>query len=209
MTVCGDTRYDRVMEVAKSGEVVNEIEQFKGVNKLVVCGSTWPEDEALLVKCIANRPEVKFVVAPHEIGEGNLLSLEKLFQNTIRFSEFKSSASAQILLIDNVGLLNKLYRYADVAYIGGAFKTGLHNILEATAFSNPTIFGPDYTRFADAGEMVASGLAFSVKNEKQLDERLTELLEKDQTEFRSRINLFMNQRVGATNTILEYLKAAS
>ncbi|MDP6908534.1 MAG: glycosyltransferase N-terminal domain-containing protein [Flavobacteriales bacterium] len=203
--VCGDTRYDRVVEVAKASESVDVIERFKSHSKLVICGSTWAEDEALLVDCVKANQNVKWVIAPHEVGEENLKRMEKLFADTVRLSNFSNSSNAQVLLVDGVGYLSKLYRYADVAYVGGGFKTGLHNILEATAFGVPTIFGPCHSRFPDAGEMDENGLAFSIKNQEELGTRLSGLLSQDQTDLRNRILAFMEARTGATRTILQYL----
>ncbi|MFC2175494.1 3-deoxy-D-manno-octulosonic acid transferase [Bacteroidota bacterium] len=206
VTVCGDTRYDRVMEVAGTGSGVDKIVQFKEKRKLVVCGSTWKEDEALLVSCVAQWPDVRWVIAPHEVGEDNLQRIEKLFKRTVRFSDFDGQSEASVLLVDNVGYLSKMYAHAEVAYVGGGFKTGLHNILEATAFSVPTVFGPDFSRFPDAGEMVQSNLAFSINNQAQLQQCMRNLLEEDQTALRNKIGKFMQQRTGATKAILKYLK---
>jgi len=202
-TVCGDTRYDRVMEIAKSAESISEIEQFKGDSKLVVCGSTWPEDEKLLAACLEKHPNTKWIITPHEIGEENLQRLEQLFPNSVRLSKFEKEG-ANVLIVDAIGLLNKIYRYADVAYVGGGFRTGLHNILEATAFGVPTVFGPDYSRFPDAGEMADNGLVFSIKNEAELNNRIEELLNNDQRKLRDSITDFMQSRTGATEAILEY-----
>jgi 3-deoxy-D-manno-octulosonic-acid transferase len=110
----------------------------------------------------------------------------------------------QVLIVDSIGILNKLYRYADVAYIGGAFRTGLHNILEATAFGTPTVFGPDHSRFPDAGEMVKKNLAFSIRNDIELKLKIDELLNKNQSELHASILKFMESRTGATEATLEY-----
>lgn len=201
--VCGDTRYDRVMEISESAATIPEIEQFKQDNKLVVCGSTWPEDEKLLFSCINTYPKTKWVIAPHEIGEANIQRLMKLFSSSVQLSNYESS-DENVLIVDSIGVLNKLYRYADVAYVGGGFGTGLHNILEATAFGTPTIFGPDYSRFPDAGEMASKGLAFAIHNEAELKLKLHNLLTNNQQKLRLAIQEFMEKRTGATNTILEY-----
>ena len=202
-TVCGDTRYDRVMEIAENSMSIPEIEKFKGDGNLIVCGSTWPEDEKLLANCVRSLTEAKWVIAPHEIGKANLERLERLFQDSVRLSDFVNQ-DVKVILVDSIGQLNKLYKYADVAYVGGAFKTGLHNILEATAYGVPTVFGPDYTRFPDAGEMVNFGLAFSVSNQNELDNKFSELLQNNQALLASEIIDFMNSRMGGTDAILEY-----
>lgn len=204
-TVCGDTRYDRVMENAKSVDRNELIESFKGYSKLIICGSTWKEDEAVLQESVNQIKDVKWVIAPHEVGEENIKRIQKLFPDSIRYSQYKKSG-ANVLIIDSIGLLNKLYRYTDVAYIGGGFRSGLHNVFEATAFGVPSVFGPDTSRFPDASEMADKGLAFRIQNERELTSKLNELLETDQTNLRSNIKKFMESRTGATKAILEYTK---
>lgn len=202
-TVCGDTRYDRVMEIAASAESNAIIEAFNGDSKLIICGSTWKEDEEVLLDAITNLKDVKWIVAPHEVGEENIQRLHRRFPDSIRYSQYQES-DARILIIDSIGLLNKLYRYADVAYIGGGFRTGLHNVFEATAFGVPTVFGPDTSRFPDATEMAQKGLAFRIQDESELNSILTDLLSQDQSQLSSRIKDFMASRTGATTAILEY-----
>ena len=204
-TVCGDTRYDRVMEIVNAAESFLEIERFKGEGKLVVCGSTWPEDERNLASLINKRRNTKWIIAPHEVGESNIMRLEKHFPDSVRLSN-GSFTEANVIIVDSVGQLNKLYRFADVAYVGGGFKSGLHNILEATAYGVPTVFGPNHSRFPDAGEMASKGLAFSVSNEADLQAKIINLLEMDQSQFHSKVLEFMNARTGATKAILEYTK---
>ena len=202
-TVCGDTRYDRVMEIAANAESNETIEIFKGDSKLVICGSTWQEDEGVLHKSVNTLKDVKWVIAPHEVGEENVQRIQKLLPDSVRYSEFEE-AGAKVLIIDSIGLLNKVYGYADVAYVGGGFRTGLHNVLEATAFGVPTVFGPDTSRFPDAEEMAQNGLAFKVKNRMELLKKLELLLKQDQAKLRADIKRFMNGRTGATDAILEY-----
>lgn len=204
--VCGDTRYDRVMEIAALNNPDETVDAFKGASKLIVCGSTWPEDEALLAQCIGQFPETKWIIAPHEVGDSNIQRLANLFPHSVRYSQFKN-ANAKVLIIDSIGLLNKLYRYSDVAYVGGGFKMGLHNILEATAYGAPTFFGPDHSRFPDAGEMVNEGLAFSIRDQNELVSKVRELLSADQRPLRVRILAFMQSRKGATEAILKYTVA--
>lgn len=204
--VCGDTRYDRVMEVAANADSIAAIETFKGTAKLIVCGSTWPEDEKLLAACVNAFPSTRWVVAPHEVVEANIQRLESLLPRSVRLSTFKNN-DANVLVVDSIGILNSIYRYADVAYVGGGFRTGLHNILEATAFGVPTVFGPDFSRFPDAGEMAQKGLVFTIRNEEELKSKLDGLLAEDQTKLRNEITTFMQSRTGATNAILEYTNA--
>ncbi|MCB0755553.1 MAG: 3-deoxy-D-manno-octulosonic acid transferase [Flavobacteriales bacterium] len=202
-TVCGDTRYDRVMEIASAAESNTIIESFKGNSKLIICGSTWKEDEEVLKDSIKNLKDVKWVIAPHEVGEENIQRLQKLLPDSVRYSQYHES-NARILIIDSIGLLNKLYRYADVAYIGGGFRTGLHNVFEAAAFGVPAVFGPDTSRFPDAAEMAKKGLAFRIQNKSEFHSKLSELVSSDQSQLRTDIKDFMTSRTGATKAILEY-----
>ncbi|MBL4585773.1 MAG: 3-deoxy-D-manno-octulosonic acid transferase, partial [Flavobacteriales bacterium] len=110
--VCGDTRYDRVIQVAQNVDSVEKVAQFKADTKLIVCGSTWKEDEVILSESIKKFPEIKWVIAPHEVEESNLQRLEKLFGNTVRLSEYDGSSNARVLLVDGIGILNRIYRYA-------------------------------------------------------------------------------------------------
>lgn len=201
--VCGDTRYDRVMENAQSTEGNELVQTFKGDSKLIICGSTWKEDEVVLQDSIKNLKDVKWVIAPHEVGEENMKRVQKLYSKSIRFSQYKTS-DANVLVLDSIGLLNKLYQYADVAYIGGGFRSGLHNVFEATAFGIPTVFGPDTSRFPDAAEMVQKGLAFRISSQPELKSKLADLLSQDQSQLHSEIKDFMASRTGATKAILEY-----
>ena len=205
-TVCGDPRYDRVMKVARTAGADLAMETFKADSKLVICGSTWKEDETLLAEAIRKFPKVKWVLAPHEAGETHLRQLESLLGNTVRYSRSGDNPETRVMLVDGVGFLSRLYRYADVAYVGGAFRTGLHNILEATAFGVPTIFGPDHSRFPDAGGMAAKNLAFSIRDQQELNDRLALLLCADRSDLRNRISEFMHSRTGASAAVLGYLK---
>lgn len=203
VTVCGDTRYDRVMDVAANWQPIAEIMHFKADAKLILCGSTWPEDEAVLAQCISLFPNFKWVVAPHEVHEENILRLERIFPQAVRFSNY-SNQEAHVLLVDSIGILGQLYGHADAAYVGGGFGSGLHNILEATAYGIPVIFGPNHGRFADAGVMVKQGIAFSINDADGLTASLKALLHKD--ERRNAILAFMHERTGAKRAILGYLE---
>jgi len=201
-TNCGDTRYDRVMEVAAHWKPIPEITQFKANAKLIVCGSTWPDDEAVLAQCIAHIPNAKWVIAPHETHEANILRLERLFPNAVRFSNY-SNQETNVLLVDSIGILAQLYGHADAAYVGGGFGSGLHNILEAAAYGIPVIFGPDHGRFADAEIMVNEGLAYSINTAENLQSTMVNALATDCPD--SSILAFMNSRTGAKRAILDHL----
>jgi len=156
VTISGDTRFDRVYENAQSPKALPLIESFIGNSPTLICGSTWPEDEKILSALSEKYPNWKFIIAPHEIHESHIESIEKQFSvNNVRFSIFSSSnqtpnAEHQTLIVDNIGMLSSLYQYGKVAYIGGGFGIGIHNTLEAAAFGLPVIFGPKYDKFQEA-----------------------------------------------------------
>ncbi len=200
---CGDTRYDRVMALARTWEPIPEVVGFKGDEQLVVCGSTWPEDEAALRATVGKLERLRWVLAPHEVDEANLKRIEGVFPEAVRLSRYRGQ-SATVLLVDSIGLLGRLYGHADVAYVGGAFGRRLHNILEATAYGVPVVFGPDYSCFPDAGQMVRFGLATSVADAPQLTAALRHRLADT---FEKEVLLdFMRQRTGATEVILSQLR---
>jgi 3-deoxy-D-manno-octulosonic-acid transferase len=171
VTVSGDTRFDRVAEVALQKKSFPLVEQFAAGHQVFIAGSTWPPDEAMVRLLIAqNIPNLKFIIAPHEVHEARIQRLvESLPRETVRFSQAteRNLAVARVLVIDNIGILSHLYQYADVAYIGGGFGVGIHNILEAATFGLPVLFGPNYHKFREAVELIAQGGAFSFGNEQE------------------------------------------
>lgn len=174
VTINGDTRFDRVYENAQSPKQLSLIESFIGNSPTLVCGSTWPEDEKILSALPEKYPSWKFIIAPHEIHESHIESIEKQFSvGSVRFSVFSSSnqtpnAEHQTLIVDNIGMLSSLYQYGNVAYIGGGFGTGIHNTLEAAAFGLSVIFGPKYDKFQEAKDLIAIGAAKSISTVEEL-----------------------------------------
>lgn len=174
VTINGDTRFDRVYENAQAPKQLPVIENFIGNSPTLVCGSTWPEDEKILSVLPEKYPDWKFIIAPHEIHESHIESIEKQFSvNSVRFSVLSSStqtpnAKPQTLIVDNIGMLSSLYQYGKVAYIGGGFGTGIHNTLEAAAFGLSVIFGPKYDKFQEAKDLIAIGAAKSVNSTDEL-----------------------------------------
>lgn len=168
VTVAGDTRFDRVFEITSSKDQIDIAEKFKGDEKVLVAGSCWHEDIEVLVPFINETP-IKFIIAPHEITESFLQEIEQAVDGrTVRFSKAASEQElyeARVLLIDNVGMLSKLYRYGEFAFVGGAFGKGLHNILEAACYGIPVFFGNrNYEKFAEATELIMHGGAFEVSD---------------------------------------------
>ena len=178
-TVSGDTRFDRVAAITQQAKELPPVNKFKGNALLVVAGSTWKPDEELLSELINNHREVKFILAPHEVSATNINRLAQLLKNkAILYSTATISDinRYQVLIIDSIGLLSSLYKYGDIAYIGGGFGVGIHNILEAATFGMPILFGPNYQKFAEAVALVDAGDAFPVNSGTDTEQQFTRLL---------------------------------
>jgi len=168
VSISGDTRFDRVYEIARQDKPFPVISSFCRDSKVLVAGSTWKEDEEILFPCINDdKTDLKFILAPHETHAARIDSLTKrLNKPFIKYSQAtgENVQNAKILIIDSIGILAYLYKYATVAYVGGGFGAGIHNILEAAAYGIPVIFGPRYEKFREAVDLIRSGGAFSVKD---------------------------------------------
>lgn len=211
VTVSGDTRFDRVAAVAEKDEVVPLLDVFVQSSQVLIAGSTWPEDEQLLAKLIVDdEVELKYIIAPHEVNEQRIAGLMKtLGGKAIRYSlaEEPNLPDARVLVIDSVGLLSKLYKYGDMAYIGGGFSAGIHNILEAAAFGLPVIFGPEYGKFREAVELINKGGAFAAADYATLEKRV-KFLVNDPVVLRMAQEIsrnYVRENTGATGKIMEGL----
>jgi 3-deoxy-D-manno-octulosonic-acid transferase len=172
ITVSGDTRLDRVLDIAKENRQFKLLEKFKTADDrpIIICGSTWQPDEAIITQFInenaANLP-FRFIIAPHEIKTEKITNLVKGIE--VKVTRYSMTSSAEIgkhdvLIIDNIGMLSALYKYGKIAYIGGAFGAGLHNILEPIVFGLPVIFGAKYQKFEEAVTLVEQKGCFSIKD---------------------------------------------
>ena len=173
VTVAGDTRFDRCCAVAKETKRIMEMEWFVTPKALeqpkpvIVAGSTWPPDEALFARYMEEREDVKLVIVPHELTERHLQQIFQLFEGRyVRWSEATkhSLAISRIVVVDTMGLLSKLYKYATVAYVGGGFGVGIHNTVEPAVYGIPVLFGPNHGKFREAKGLIAAGAAASVRN---------------------------------------------
>jgi len=209
VTVNGDTRFDRVFENAQTPRKLPLIEKFIGNSPVLICGSTWPEDEKLLSLLPEKYPDWKLIIAPHEIHKDHIESIEKLFPiGSLRFSDFSSgmqtvNETSQTLIIDNIGMLSALYQYGQVAYIGGGFGTGIHNTLEAAAFGLPVIFGTKYDKFQEAKDLIAIGSAKPIGTEEALVEAF-ELLKSNNIAAKA-AKKYVADHKGATDQIISMI----
>lgn len=206
--VAGDTRFDRVAEIAKNVSPNKIVEKFKGSAQLLVAGSTWLPDEEVLSKIIAKNNGIKFVIAPHEIHKSRIDLLESSLSNSVRYTQAENMpdiANKQVLILDTMGQLSSIYHYASWAYIGGGFGVGIHNTLEASTYGLPIAFGPNYCKFKEAVDMIELGACHPISCAEELDNWFTELTDNAETcNVRSRAALEYTQKnQGATKTIID------
>ncbi|GAA4799790.1 3-deoxy-D-manno-octulosonic acid transferase [Litoribaculum gwangyangense] len=214
VTVSGDTRFDRVSNQLSLNNTLSFVEAFKSNKLCVVAGSTWPEDETLLIDFINLKAskDVKFIIAPHNIKKAQIKTIqEKLTVESILFSEkdTKNLESAQVFIIDTIGILSKIYSYSDIAYVGGAIgKTGLHNTLEPAVFGVPIIIGSHHQKFPEAQTMIDNGGMFSISNQNEFNTILKELIHNKEKRFSAgyRNSGYIKNNKGAVVQIVNYLR---
>ena len=208
-SLSGDTRFDRVRSVAIVKKDFPLVAKFSANARVLIAGSTWQPDEEFLIQFIKQQPlQMKFIVASHEIHEDRMASFQARIQaKSVRFSELndQNATDADVLIIDNIGMLLHLYQYAQVAYIGGGFGKSIHNILEAATFGKPVVFGPAYHKFQEALDLIALGGAFPVNTYKEFDTIVQRLFaEEDFLHKTSNIcSTFVVEHSGATDIIMD------
>lgn len=173
-SIAGDTRFDRVCQITQNAENIPLVDAFCQDHKVIVAGSSWPPDEKLIfaaMERLKNDVDTRLIIAPHEIHEAHLSAIEKMtVLPHIRFSKAAQETVSKydVLIIDNIGMLARLYKYAHIAYVGGGFGSGIHNILEAVSYSIPVAFGTNYQRFKEAVDLVSLGSACTIRNADEL-----------------------------------------
>ena len=215
VTVTGDTRYDRVWEIRRAAKEIPEVESLLQATdgervRTLVAGSSWPQDEEILIPYFNARPELKLIIAPHEIHEEHLRSIEAMLKRpALRLSAArgKDLRDYSCLIIDCFGLLSSVYRYGEIAYIGGGFGVGIHNTLEAAVYDIPVIFGPEYRKFREACDLVECGGGFAVHSKSEFTAKMDELLSMpDHLRAAGKASgALVRQNIGATEKILEGL----
>lgn len=213
VTVSGDTRFDRVYSQLELNNTLDFIDAFKDNKTCVVAGSTWPDDEELLINYINNTSmNTKFIIAPHNIKSHQIKNIrEKLNKETVLFSEKNNSSlkNAQVFIVDTIGILSKIYSYANIAYVGGAMgNTGLHNTLEPAVFGVPIIIGKNHSKFYEAKIMIDLGGLFSISNQEEFNTVLNELIKNKEKRGQAgkQNSDFIKENKGAVIQILDYLR---
>lgn len=216
-SISGDTRFDRVAEIADRNSPIPFLDDFVNGQPVMVAGSTWPGDEAVLAQYLKEHQTVKLVLAPHEITPNHLEHIQSLFHDAVLYSSLQEGenakmdvlSQARVLVIDSVGLLSRLYAYATLTYVGGGFtRDGIHNILEAAVWSKPVLFGPHYQKYREGSELIAKGGAYSFATadafKKIADDLLTNERHLQQTGLKARDYVIEN--TGATGRIMEAIQ---
>jgi len=206
----GDTRFDRVFKIAEESMEFPLITAFCRDEHLLLGGSTWEEDENIIFEFQSKRTDFKIIIAPHEVNEQRIQKLlNKFGKDALLFSEANEDniTNSRILIIDSIGILSHLYKYSDVAFIGGGFGVGIHNILEAATFGNLIYFGPNYQKFQEAHDLIEEGGAFSIENSIDLINTIQSLSEdKDSlSEAGSICSSYVKRKKGATERILKHI----
>jgi 3-deoxy-D-manno-octulosonic-acid transferase len=212
VVVAGDTRFDRVVQISETAREIPVLEQFRGNEKLFLAGSSWKQDEEIITNYVNQFPAaMKWVFAPHEIDESNILRLEKLLKvKFVRFSKFNDeSADSRVLIIDNIGMLSSAYGYAHIAAIGGGFGKGIHNILEPACWGIPVVFGPRHENFKEAVDLLKEGGARSFSTFNEFKEILDLWLsdEKIYTNSARIASDYVKGNTGATEIIIQEILA--
>jgi len=211
VTVSGDTRFDKVQKNFEAASSNFIVKKFKGDKKIFIAGSTWPVDEREFNSILSSLGSGwRMIIAPHEIGTSRVRKLKEQFgDKAIKYSEWNTDdQNRQVLIIDNIGLLSSIYQYAEIAYIGGGFGKGIHNILEAAVFGIPIIIGPKFKKFKEANDLIAAGGAFSITSTSQLHDMVNNLVI-DQSLYSkaSQTNKeYIEKNRGASKIVLEYIK---
>ncbi|MFI3283191.1 MAG: glycosyltransferase N-terminal domain-containing protein [Rikenellaceae bacterium] len=206
VVVAGDTRFDRVWDIAQNSKKLPIIENFVGQSDMMIAGSSWEADEEIILPLIAKNENVKFIIAPHEIGKERIDTLSsKLTGKCVKYSECGVDSSfegVQVLILDTMGMLSSVYKYAKWGYIGGGFGKGIHNTLEAATFGLPIAFGTNYHKFKEACDLISLGGATSVGSAEELDVWFTKLQNKTTRDAVSQKNLdYTSRKRGATALI--------
>jgi 3-deoxy-D-manno-octulosonic-acid transferase len=207
VAVAGDTRFDRVAKILEQPKTYQQVAAFKGEGKLLIAGSTWADDEILLQQALQQLPaDYKLLIAPHETDQAHITAILALFGSDAGLWETAAQEQKRIAVVNSIGHLSYLYRYADVVWIGGGFtKSGIHNIIEPAVYGLPVLFGPNYSRYREAADMIAQGAARSVAHAAGLVQCFKD--EEALLSLGNHARTYVEDQSGATHKIMAYLEA--
>ncbi len=207
----GDTRYDRVRNTALSSQRIDILEKFKGISPILMVGSSWPEEETIIKDFLKdeNFRKFKVILAPHDVTESHIVQISQLLKEfgLSRFTSGQFQTNDRVMVLDTIGHLSNAYFYADLAFVGGGFGRGLHNILEALAFGVPVVYGPEVDRYPEALESMASEVAYKISDVEGLGAAINRLLPSSHLEnpVRAKCLDFINWHSGATEKVIKEL----
>ena len=206
VTRCGDTRFDRVAAIAEQARPFPEVERFIGGRKCIIAGSTWPPDERLLASFLPKMPsDYCLILAPHDVSADHIAQIQSAFPDSQRYSKLDAGSGQKVLVVDTIGILSQLYQYARFVYIGGGFGVNIHNIQEPVTFGCPVVFGPKYTSFKEAVDLVGLQGVFSVSDASGLERIFLRFMGDEP--FRQQASetclRYLKSQVGATKIILQ------
>ena len=212
VVVSGDTRFDRVLTIKEQSRILPAMDEFTKVKPhfLFVAGSTWPEDEDLILSYFNQHPEMKLILAPHEINDSHIQSItEKIERTFVCYSSANESTIQDVdcIIVDTFGILSSAYRYGDAAYIGGGFGVGIHNILEASVYGIPVVFGPNYSKFNEAKGIIREGGGFSINGKAEYDELMNRFMN-DAAYLKSsgeKAGNYVSTLSGATQIVMQHI----
>mgnify|MGYP003536981240 FL=1 len=210
VTIRGDTRFDRVIQISRNTKTFPEIESFFSKSKKnLLAGSSWEADETIIASAFKQRNDLKLIIAPHLVDKNHITSIQNLFPESVLYSEVETNdlSKYSVLIIDCIGILSSLYKYCDIAYIGGGFGAGIHNTLEAATFGKPICFGKRYNHFQEAVDLVEREAAFAISNSEELSTILNRLCDDDvfyNNAAKASVE-YTNEKAGACDRIFNYL----
>ena len=209
-TVTGDTRFDRVFEIAKQSESFPEIEKFIDGRQCIIAGSSWPSDEKFIIPFSKKMPEnYCLIIAPHDVSDTHIKQITSQLDNYALYTQLPTANSQQptALIIDTIGILKQIYKYARFVYVGGGFMSSIHNTQEALVFGCPVVIGPKYHKFVEAVDLVRDGGMFSVNNQQEFDDIFKRLMNDE--EFYNKASGicqdYIQLSIGATDKIMKFL----
>jgi 3-deoxy-D-manno-octulosonic-acid transferase len=213
ISISGDTRFDRVIDIAENWAPIQPLEKWlKKNSQILVAGSTWPADEEELVHYIKANPEIQLILAPHQVEPDLLKDTLQLFKGAVLFSDLVEEApvnlDSNVLIVNNVGMLSRLYHYGHVCYIGGGFTgDGVHNVLEAAVYGRPLVHGPEYEKYAEAIGLVSVGASFEIENALELEKVLGTLFTENEAYQKAAESArnFVYKQAGGTRQVMNYI----
>lgn len=206
VSIVEDTRFDTVFNNFENKKSFKEIESFIGNKKCVVLGSSWLRDELMWSEIIFDYPELKFIIAPHDVNKTRINEVKSTYKSCVLHSEIEKNNDAQVLIVDSIGKLSSLYQYSHISYVGGGFNASVHNVLEPAIFGAQIIFGPNHTKSQEALDLIKLGGAFEITDEKSLKQTFKKLNDLDENRASAKINKnYVKQRIGGSNKIILHL----